>query len=68
MLKKKYKFVPCYRCDSCVLDGPSWCAYLIEVEVVAAPRKRAKSDDAAWRREIAMQAGMGLGVGAFNDA
>jgi hypothetical protein len=33
-----------------------------------AVRRSHALDDAAWRREIAMEAGMGLGVEAYNDA
>lgn len=31
-------------------------------------RREREAQDEAWRRELAMEAGMGLGVDAFNDA
>lgn len=30
--------------------------------------RRERDDDRAWQREIAMEAGMGLGIDAYNDA
>lgn len=45
------------------LDGPD----INEVRKLGDPRK-IPVDDHEWRREQAMQAGMGLGVDAYNDA
>jgi hypothetical protein len=47
------------------IDGPG----VHEVLKVAEPRiDRRADDDRAWQREIAMEAGMGFGVNAYNDA
>lgn len=45
------------------LDGPD----IYEVRKLREPKK-IPFDDHVWRREQAMQAGMGLGVDAYNDA
>ena len=64
-MAKKFKYVSCGECDSCVLEGPEHCYNMIMVPVASKPRK---VKDDAWRREAANQAGMGLGVQAYNDA
>jgi len=46
------------------LDGPD--VYLVR-QINTMP-KRQRDEDREWRREIAMQAGMGLGVEAYNEA
>jgi Na+-translocating ferredoxin:NAD+ oxidoreductase RNF subunit RnfB len=64
---KRYKMVSCGNCDGCAMHGPQDCYNMYEVEVQ--PKKRAKSNsDKGWQREQAMEAGMGLGVEAYNDA
>lgn len=35
---------------------------------IARMRRRNAADDRAWQREIAMQAGMGMGIDAYNEA
>lgn len=49
------------------IDGPD----LNEVKCVKVSRRQAAEDaefDTMWRREMAMEAGMGLGIDAYNDA
>lgn len=64
---KRFKYVSCNECDGCVLGGGGaacYNRYMVEVPV----KRKAKADDKAERRERAMEAGMGLGVEAYNDA
>jgi len=63
----KVKWVSCGDCEHCWRGDSDYCNYRREVKVAAKPRKRKVADD-GWRREMAMEAGMGLGVEAYNDA
>lgn len=49
------------------LDGPTANEVTIRPDALRLQRREAKSDDREWQRERAMQAGMGLGVEAYND-
>lgn len=63
----RFKYVSCGECDGCVLGGGGAACYnRIMVEVK--PKKPAKKVNAAEQRERAMEAGMGLGIEAYNDA
>lgn len=44
------------------IDGPDF-----HDERCINPRRKVRDDLSDWRREIAMQAGMGLGIEAYND-
>jgi len=46
------------------LDGPG--VYMIRENPNYKPSKK-DDDDADWRREIAMEAGMGMGIDAYNE-
>ncbi len=49
------------------LDGPD--VHEVRKNPEHIPQRKSRDDfDAEWRREIAMEAGMGLGVDAYNDA
>ena len=66
----KFKIVTCGTCDHCVCGDRRDCynAYMVEVPKKPRAVKAKKKDDADWRREMAMEAGMGLGLEAYNDA
>ena len=49
-------------------DGKVVAKHCLSREPVAAKKKRAEAEDASWRNEIAMEAGMLGGCSAYNEA
>lgn len=67
----RYKIVTCGECMHCTSGDRTECynQFLVPVQTVrkAKKAKTSQAADAEWQREIATQAGMGLGVDAYND-
>lgn len=56
-------------CPYILLDGPNGLHEITcRTDVLKRVQRKQEDDNRAWQREIAMEAGMGMGVHAYNDA